>query len=124
MDNFVSKFKKQLLWLGALVLLIHYQINDHRFIAFIIVSMVVGLIPVRKVKWFHFALLHIAVLGISLAMLNPNQEIMLLFGEISKIDKPIYSLIVVIYTTLCGTLASITSYNWVTEKFILKQSME
>jgi hypothetical protein len=124
MDNFVTKFKKQLLWLGALVLLIHYQINDHRFIAFIIVSMVVGLIPIQKVKWFHFAMLHLVVLGVSLAMLKPNQEITHLFEEISKIKQPIYTLIAVIYTTLCGTLASITSYNWVTEKFILKQSME
>ena len=124
MDNFVSKFKKQLLWLGALVLLIHYQINDHRFIAFIIVSMVVGLIPIQKVKWLHFVLLHLVVLGVSLAMLKPNQEIMHLFEEISTIDKPIYTVIVVIYTTLCGSLASITSYNWITQRFILKQSNE
>lgn len=101
------------------LLLVHVQLNHHVFAFFIGAAVLIGLFPIKGVRWWKYALLEIVALAVCLAMNWPSSQLQETIGSISGMGGLPFILATVVFSTITFTLVAHTS-QLIVARFVFK----
>ncbi len=115
------RIKPNLFWYAvSFLLLVHVQLNLHQFAFFVGGSMIMGLFPIKGMRWWKFALLEIAALVACLLLNFPESQTLEMISAISGFSGPLLLGITFIFSTITATLCAQTVYQIVTKTVFKK----
>lgn len=94
----------------ALVSLVHVQFNLANFWLLVGASVVIGCLPIRGVRWWHFAMLSLASLLCCMALKFPEAKTLNMLASVSHLPAPLLIVMTMVVTTITVTLTSFTSH--------------
>jgi len=94
----------------ALVTLIHVQFNMGSFWLLVGASVAIGCLPIRGVRWWHYALLSLCSLLCCMALKFPEAETLSILTAVSQLPAPLLIGLTVVVTAITVTLTSYTSH--------------
>jgi hypothetical protein len=101
------------------LLLVHVQLNLHEFAFFVGAAVLIGLFPIKGVRWWKYALLELAALAVCLGMNWPSSQLQETIGSISGMGGLPFILATVVFSTITFTLVAHTSQLMVA-RFVFK----
>jgi len=101
----------------ALVTLIHVQFNLGSFWLLVGASAAIGCLPIRGVRWWHFALLSLSSLLCCMALQFPEAETRNMLSSVSQLPAPLLIGITVAVTAITVSLTSYTSHLLLARSF-------
>jgi len=104
----------------SFLLLLHVQINLHQFAFFVGGSMIIGLFPIKGMRWWKFALIELAALAACLLLNFPENQTLTTIEAISGFSGPVLIGITAIFSTITATLSAQTVYEIVTKTVFKK----
>lgn len=76
--------KPALFWYTvAFLLLVHVQMNLHQFVFFVGASVIIGLFPIKQIRWWKYALLELSALLVGVLLNTPEQATLQMLYELS-----------------------------------------
>lgn len=94
----------------ALVTLIHVQFNMGSFWLLVGASVAMGCLPIRGVRWWHYALLSLGSLLCCMLLKFPETETLNILSAVSQLPAPLLVGVTVLVTAITVTLTSYTSH--------------
>lgn len=101
------------------LLLVHVQLNLHEFAFFVGAAVLIGLFPIKGVRWWKYALLEIVALAVCLLMNWPSSQLQETIGSISGMGGLPFILATVVFSTITFTLVAYTS-QLIVARFVFK----
>jgi len=101
----------------ALMVLIHMQFNLGNFWLLAGASAAVGCLPIRGVRWWHFALLALTSLACCLGLKFPETETLRMLSSVSQLPAPALIGATVVVTAITVTLTAYTSHLLLARSF-------
>ncbi|MDP2187327.1 MAG: hypothetical protein Q8J69_01465 [Sphingobacteriaceae bacterium] len=115
------RIKPNLFWyVVSFLLLVHVQLNLHQFAFFVGGSFILGLFPIKGMRWWKFALLELAALAACLLLNFPENQTLEMISAISGFSGPLLIGITIIFSTITTTLCAQTVYQIVTKTVFKK----
>lgn len=107
--------KPNVFWYAiSLLLLVHVQMNLHQFAYFIGAAVLIGLFPIRDMRWWKYAGLEIIALLLMLLMNRPEPATLDMLSQISGFGAPVLLLITIVVSTISFVLVAQSTHVWVT----------
>jgi len=117
----MMRIQPNLFWYTvSFLLLLHVQINLHQFAFFVGGSMIIGLFPIKGMRWWKFALIELAALAACLLLNFPENQTLTTIEAISGFSGPVLIGITAIFSTITATLSAQTVYEIVTKTVFKK----
>lgn len=101
------------------LLLVHVQLNLHEFAFFVGAAVLIGLFPIKGVRWWKYALLEIVALAVCLLMNWPSSQLQETIGSISGMGGLPFISATVVFSTITFTLVAYTS-QLIVARFVFK----
>lgn len=95
----------------SFLLLIHVQLNLHQFAFFVGGAFIIGLFPIKNMRWWKYALLELAALAACLLLNFPENQTLAMIAAISGFSGPLLIAITVIFSTITATLCAQTMHQ-------------
>lgn len=99
----------------SFLLLVHLQLNLHEFAFFAGGSILIGLFPIKKMRWWKYALLELAALGFCLLLNQPEPATLQMLSQLGGMSAPLLVLVTLLFSTLTFTLVASTTYLSITK---------
>ncbi|MFN3528666.1 MAG: hypothetical protein ACK417_01925 [Bacteroidia bacterium] len=107
--------KPSIFWYAiSLLLLVHVQMNLHQFAYFIGAAVIIGLFPIRDMRWWKYAGLELLALLFMLIMNRPEAATLDMLSRISGFSGTVLVGITMVLSTISFVLVAQSTQVWVT----------